>query len=633
MLVLSFLPIDFICKTESYGLSKFTLDSSHNYLQLPIMADDIVSSINGMSPIGSGINPRNLPFVTANNIFIEHILGGRYFADNQVQDTDLGKSQTIKSLVQTFHTKPLLQILLVEDNDDWSRTIRNILERYVYDHQLDIDIELLSTIKNGSEVEDALHSNPAIQCVLLDWLLLEPSGQIQSISQNCLVYKIKEIRPEIPIYILTSSENPFDIIQSCGEHFKGYFTKKQFNGEPSVIFNKLVYDFNLRRIAPFWEAYKTYVQESNDSWHTPGHSRGTSFRTSPYLSDFYHFFGTNTFAGDLSVSVEKLGSLLDSTEFIKQAQEKAAKTFGSKRVFFATNGSSTSNKIIIQTMLRPGDGVIVDRNCHKSVHYGVIQAGAEPIYLQSEYSNKYRIFAPPSLDEINEAITLAKKQMGKRIKAIIITGCTYDGMLIDVKQVVSKAHAAGIKVFIDEAWFAYSGFHPSLRRYSAIYSGADYVTHSAHKVLSAFSQASIIHVNDPDFNEAYFKEIFYIYTSTSPQYNMIASLDVATMQMEMEGFQRIEDARKMAERFTKEVISNLAPLKVLSLSDFQKEFPHLVKDNVGHDSLKVLLDISELDHDVDHIHDFLMKEGGLEIEKYTTTTILILFTIGLMFPE
>ncbi|MFP3830614.1 hypothetical protein SB762_32125, partial [Pseudomonas sp. SIMBA_021] len=90
---------------------------------------------------------------------------------------------------------------------------------------------------------------------------------------------------------------------------------------------------------------------------------------------------------------------------------------------------------------------------------------------------------------------------------------------------VDFAHQHGIKVFIDEAWFAYSLFHPSLRYYSAIHAGADYVTHSAHKVVSAFSQASYIHVNDPDFDADFFREIYSIYASTSPKYQLIASLD------------------------------------------------------------------------------------------------------------
>ena len=104
-------------------------------------------------------------------------------------------------------------------------------------------------------------------------------------------------------------------------------------------------------------------------------------------------------------------------------------------------------------------------------------------------------------------------------KLIVLTGCTYDGLLTDLKQVVNLAHEHGIKVFIDEAWFAYSLFHPALRDYSAIAAGADYITHSAHKVVSAFSQASFIHVNDPDLTKTSLKKCLQFTPVPRPSIN------------------------------------------------------------------------------------------------------------------
>ena len=192
------------------------------------------------------------------------------------------------------------------------------------------------------------------------------------------------------------------------------------------------------------------------------------------------------------------------------------------------------------------------------------------------------------------------------------------------------------KVFIDEAWFAYSGFHPAYQTYSAIRSKADYVTHSAHKVLSAFSQASYLHINDPDFDEDFFQEIFYIYTSTSPQYQMIASLDVASMQMEMEGYKLVQRARGKAEKFIHDVNNNLKLIKVLNRNDFAKYLPSIKKKNdnnediflVGHDILKVTLDVRGLNEPMNEILEFLREEGKLEVEKFTHSTITLLFTIG-----
>ena len=633
VVLLSFLPFEFLTDNKAYNLQGLALDKSHLYLQLPIENEELISVIEVASPVPENMNSSDFTYVRANKVVIDHIV-------NRPITTSQKHSIPNNQLKYCDMNKPVHKILVIEDNPkDIEIAFKNLV-KFIEDNPLDFEFDLIH-VNRGDLVEQKLKECVDIQSVMLDWYLEEISGEIQNPSQKDLVQIIKELRPELPIYIFTRSSDPYEIVDECGKDIKGYFTKNQFHKDPSSVFNRIISDFNKRRTAPFWDAFKKYVNESNDSWHTPGHARGTSFRESPFFYDFYDFFKSNTFAADLSVSVEKLGSLLDSTHAVKEAQEKAAKTFGSKRVFFTTNGSSTSNKVIIQTMLRPGDGVIIDRNCHKSVHYGAIQAGVGHVtYLNSEYSEKYRIFAPPSIEEIRNKIQEAKKrceEKGITLKAIIITGCTYDGMLIDVKKVVEIAHENTLKLFIDEAWFAYSGFHYKLRDYSAIHSKADYVTHSAHKVLSAFSQASIIHINDKAFDpndsafdesiENYFREIFYIYTSTSPQYQMIASLDIASTQMEVEGYRVLDDTLKLAEGF-REKVNKLKNIKALTLNDFKDEFDHIQNDNIGHDPLKVLLDISLLDYKVEDIHQYLIEEGGLEIEKDTTTTILVLFTIG-----
>ncbi|RPJ67378.1 aminotransferase class V-fold PLP-dependent enzyme [Alteromonas sediminis] len=403
---------------------------------------------------------------------------------------------------------------------------------------------------------------------------------------------------------------------------EGFFSTSEVEKEPDSVIGYIINDFDDRCETPFWTAYKRYAIETNDSWHTPGHSGGASFRNSPYINDFYRFYGRNTFISDLSVSVDSLGSLSDSSNCIGQAQKLVANTFSVKESFFVTNGSSTSNKIVLQTLLREGDKVIVDRNCHKSVHYGVIQARAMPLYLDSMFNPDYGIFAPPSLQQLRQLL-----HDNQDAKLVVLTGCTYDGLLTDLKQVVEAAHSYGVKVFIDEAWFAYAGFHPRYRPYSAIEAGADYVTHSAHKVVSAFSQASYIHVNDPEFDKDFFKEVYAIHTSTSPQYQLIASLDVCRKQLEMEGFsiisrllQHVDELKHKAKEFTR--------IRILDTANFAGMFTHFSQDNIGHDPLKILIDVSELDYSNQAIHGFLMDEVGLEIEKFTHSTLLVLLTFG-----
>ncbi|MBU3023989.1 aminotransferase class V-fold PLP-dependent enzyme [Aestuariibacter sp. A3R04] len=524
---------------------------------------------------------------------------------------------------------PALKILIIEDStallEQLTDSIQNTIALF---DRPDIDISIVE----AASVEKALqvvHCDGDIQAVVFSWDTDVKQCEIdadnpgkQRVENNAIVIEaIKAIRPELPVYVLGDAIKGLDIVnQSNG--MESFFYRNDIISDPESILGYIINDFDDRNETPFWTAYKEYVLEANDSWHTPGHSGGASFRNSPYISDFYRFFGRNVFVSDLSVSVDSLGSLSDGTHAIGRAQAALANTFEVKQSYFVTNGSSTSNKIILQTLLREGDKVIADRNCHKSVHYGIVQARAMPVYLDSVFNPDYGIFSPPRLSQLRELI-----ESNPDAKLIVLTGCTYDGLLTDLQQVVSLGHAHGMKVFIDEAWFAYSLFHPYFRHYSAINSGADYITHSAHKVVSAFSQASFIHVNDPDFDKDFFKEVYSIHTSTSPKYQLIASLDVCRQQLEMEGYKILNELLSNVAEF-KEQVSRFSKIRILESADFKKIFPHFSEDNIGHDPLKILIDVSELSYSNQEIHRFLMDEVGLEIEKFTHSTILVLLTLG-----
>lgn len=524
-------------------------------------------------------------------------------------------------------TLPELKILVIDTDQDRQEQISSSIMTCAGNFErTDILIEVIG----ASSVTEALkhvETDGDIQAVILSWDPerraddLDETGRRQITGTTGLIERIKEIRISVPIYILGDERIGLSIVNES-EDIEAFFFMDDIISDPESILGYILNDFDDRARTPFWTAYRKYVTENNDSWHTPGHSGGSSFRHSPYIQDFYQFYGRNVFAGDLSVSVDFLGSLSEGSHMIGKAQEAAAYTFEVAKTYFVTNGSSTSNKIILQTLLRENDTVIVDRNCHKSVHYGIIQARANPIYLNSILHADYGIFAPPTLAEIRQAI-----DSHPQARLLILTGCTYEGLLIDLKQVVDLAHGRGIKVFIDEAWFAYSLFHPKFRPYSAIHAGADYITHSAHKVVSAFSQASYIHVNDPDFDADFFHEIYSIYSSTSPKYQIISSLDICRKQLEMEGY-RIINALLGHVQVLKEHMAAFRHMRILSHDDFKNAFAHFEGDNMGHDPLKILIDVSGLDYSTQEIHRFLLDEIGLEIEKFTHSTILVLLTFG-----
>ena len=304
---------------------------------------------------------------------------------------------------------------------------------------------------------------------------------------------------------------------------------------------------------------------------------------------------------------------------IAEAQAMAAKAFGARQTFFATNGTSTANKVIFQTILAPGEKLLLDRNCHKSVHHGVVLSGAHPVYLNSSVNRTYGIYGP-----VPKKTILAAMEEHPDAEALILTSCTYDGFRYDLKPIIDAAHAQGIRVIIDEAWYGFARFHPEFRP-TAIEAGADYATQSTHKVMSAFSQASMIHVNDPAFNEHLFRENFNMHTSTSPQYAMIASLDVARKQMVMEGYKLLSRTLALAQELRSQ-INSTGVFRVLELAEL---LPDEVKgDGITLDPTKVTVDISTCGYTVEDLQRELFTRFNIQVEKSTFNTLTLLLTIG-----
>jgi len=433
-----------------------------------------------------------------------------------------------------------------------------------------------------------------------------------------LVQRVTRFRPELDVYILIAQEHEDEIVDALfAEAVDGYFYREErdYRGMYRIL-NAQIQE---RSRTPFYDQLKNYVWMAKDSWHTPGHSSGESLRDSPWVSDFYEFMGEHVFDGDLSVSVKMLDSLMEPTGVIAEAQTIAAKAFGARRTFFATNGTSTSNKVIFQTLLAPGEKLLLDRNCHKSVHHGVVLSGGHPIYLDSSVNAKYSLYGPVPKKTILSAI-----RRHPDAQAIILTSCTYDGLRYDLEPIVKAAHRKGIKVIVDEAWYGFARFHPAFRP-TALEAGADYATQSTHKVLSAFSQASMIHVNDPGFNEHLFRENFNMHTSTSPQYSMIASLDVARKQAVMEGYKLL--SRTLA--LSRELRAQINSTGIFRALELEELLPHEVKrDNILLDPTKVTVDISSCGYTVEDLQRELFDRYNIQVEKSTFNTLTLLLTIG-----
>ncbi|MGH8665879.1 MAG: aminotransferase class I/II-fold pyridoxal phosphate-dependent enzyme, partial [Burkholderiales bacterium] len=371
-------------------------------------------------------------------------------------------------------------------------------------------------VTTAQEALQAIEHDGDIQAVVVDDTLYtlnsdRNSSRTLQMSALNLVQNITRFRPELNVYILIAQEQEDEVVDALfTEAVDGYFYREErdYRG----MYRILAAQIQEKARTPFYDQLKNYVLMAKDAWHTPGHSSGDSLRGSPWVNDFHEFIGEHVFDADLSVSVPMLDSLMEPKGVIAEAQIIAAKAFGARRTFFATNGTSTANKVIFQTLLAPGEKLLLDRNCHKSVHHGVVLSGAHPIYLDASVNRKYGVYGP-----VPKSAVLAAIAKHPDAQALILTSCTYDGLRYDLPPIVEAAHGRGIKVIIDEAWYGFARFHPAFRP-TALDAGADYATQSTHKVLSAFSQASMIHVYDPGFDEHLFREYFNMQTSTSPQY-------------------------------------------------------------------------------------------------------------------
>lgn len=433
-----------------------------------------------------------------------------------------------------------------------------------------------------------------------------------------LVESLHALRPELDLYLLIDAHERDALPPGVDrEILDGYFVRDE--ADPRGWFRILQAEIREKSRTPFFDALRDYVLMAKDAWHTPGHSSGDSLRASPWAADFHEFLGESVLRADLSVSVDMLDSLLEPRGVIAQAQNMAARAFGSRLTFFATNGTSTANKVIFQTLLAPGDTLLLDRNCHKSVHHGVILSGARPVYLDSSVNRDYGLFGP-----VPRATVLAAIEAHPQAKALILTSCTYDGLRYELAPIIAAAHARGIKVIIDEAWYAHARFHPSLRP-TAMEAGADYATQSTHKVLSALSQASMIHVNDPDFDAHAFRENFNMHTSTSPQYSIIASLDVGRRQAVMEGYKLLQRTLALADEL-RAAIDATGVFHALTLDELLP--PEVKDDGVRLDPTKITVDISRSGYTVDELQRALFERFNIQVEKSTFNTLTLLLTIG-----
>ncbi len=371
-------------------------------------------------------------------------------------------------------------------------------------------------------------------------------------SLRKFVDEIRYRNEEIPIFLHGETRTSRHIPNEILRELNGFI--HMFEDTPEFIARYILREARTYLDSlppPFFRALVQYAADGSYSWHCPGHSGGVAFLKSPVGQMFHQFFGENMLRADVCNAVDELGQLLDHTGPVAASERNAARIFNCDHLYFVTNGTSTSNKIVWNSTVAPGDIVVVDRNCHKSVLHSIIMTGAIPVFLMPT-RNHFGIIGPIPKEEFEwenikkkiEANPFATDKNAKP-RVLTITQSTYDGVLYNVEEIKEMLDGKIDTLHFDEAWLPHATFHDFYGDYHAI--GADrprckesmvFSTQSTHKLLAGLSQASQILVQDAEENSLdrdVFNEAYLMHTSTSPQYSIIASCDVAAAMMEAPG--------------------------------------------------------------------------------------------------
>ncbi|MCU0581764.1 MAG: hypothetical protein MUF26_04825 [Syntrophales bacterium] len=518
--------------------------------------------------------------------------------------------------------KPYFEVLFVSPGDrsiwpeirDVFRRMRRAEDPFIYEPVIVGSLEdaVLAMVFNYNiqavVISDGFgfhsqYSVPVLREILQrQWKISEDMPVMTNDLGTTLARMINRWRPEVDIYLTTDRD-----VGSLAGSDEAAPIRRIFYAveEPLEIHLAILEGIQDRYQTPYFDNLKNYASRPIGTFHALPIARGKSIFKSNWIRDMGEFYGANLFLAESSATTGGLDSLLEPTGNIKIAQEKAARALGGDRSFFVTNGTSTANKIVHQALLVPGDIVLIDRDCHKSHHYGLVLAGAQPLYIDAFPLPQYSMYGSLAIKPLKKAL-LQLKAEGKldRAKLVVLTNCTFDGHVANVKQTMLECLAIkpDLCFLWDEAWFGFARFTPFLRRRTAMGAAAAikdmirdpeyrksyekfkaevgeldpndprllemqllpdpdnvrirvYESDSVHKSMSALRQGSIIVVADQDFHkvEASFKEAFFTHTSTSPNLQILASLDVARRQMELEGYELTSRAIQLAIEIRREI--------------------------------------------------------------------------------
>lgn len=385
--------------------------------------------------------------------------------------------------------------------------------------------------------------------------------------------KVNATALEIPVFLYLRDEDttPEELVGHVVGVINDDLTDRRLFGRQIDEAAKRYED---KLLPPFFGALAQYVYKGKSQFDCPGHQGGAYFRRHPAGRAFYDFFGEELFRSDLCNADVAMGDLLIHEGAPLTAQKAAAKVFNADKTYFVLNGTSASNKVVLNAALTPGDLVLYDRNNHKSINHGaLLQAGATPIYLETA-RNPFgfiggideKCFDEEYLRSLVREKCPEKADAKRPFRLAVIQLGTYDGTIYNARQVVDKIGYLCDYILFDSAWVGYEQFIPMMRDCSPLLlelgpeDPGIFVTQSVHKQQAGFSQTSQIHKKDSHIKgqdryipHKVLNNAFMMHASTSPFYPLFASLDVNAKMQEGEAGRRlwadcvktVVDARKL----------------------------------------------------------------------------------------
>jgi arginine decarboxylase len=358
---------------------------------------------------------------------------------------------------------------------------------------------------------------------------------------------------------------------------------------------------------PYFDAVLSSATAQPVAFHTPGHNAGRAMH--PLLRDI---LGPKTLAMD---QIRGLEDLLAPENPIHQAYALAAQAYGADRSYFLINGSSVGNQAMLMTALEPRDLVLVARNSHKSATSALIMSGAKPYYVHPEIDRRLRIDHCVTPQAVRQALDAHPKA-----KAVFITSPTYYGAAADLVAIEGIVHERGKLLLVDEAWGSHLHFHPELPP-SATSAGADMCVNSTHKLVTGLCQSSMLHTRGDRIDQARLQSVLRLLQSTSPSLILLASLDVARMQMATQGKSMLDGALALARQ---------ARARLNRINGIHCIGSELVgRDGVAaYDETRLVITVEGLGYSGYQAEEILRTRFNIQTELADLLNVIALVTIG-----